>query len=240
MGKEKRNREYAKSIKQALPQWVEDGFPARKPILTLSAMQEVDGTWVAYVTDDEDTHYVTPVEAYDARNSNELDWQFTKLINRPGWGRVRGGLFFEKGAGHRLLIAHTSEDTENIIRSDYYYFLKLTKKYRKNPKNWALAYEWLRCHPLFWYRQYDTVKKEHVGHWETDNGLDKTWVSVREGRAKGGKVLIEHGPWHELSAPSLDHRLNAWAPTFEKAYVKLAKNVDKYYAEDGTDRNTSE
>ena len=219
--------------REPLPAWVT--FPDAPPVYEI-----VDNGEAFVIVGVEDKTFEFPSEAYDYI-SDELKGESTfapNALSRKGSGSH--GMFFEKGlksagGGNRLLLAHTQQTTVEYLESDYADFLKLNKKYQKNSDKWELAYHWVRTHPAFWHRH-----KIDTPHWDFENGWDSKWETVYRHKGKT-VVMLEHGPWLEEDGevlPSVDHDLDARAATFEEAFVKFAKNVNKHYGLDGLKKPT--
>ncbi len=155
-------------------------------------------------------------------------------------GENMGGMFFEKGT-NRLLISFTRDDNYRLLKSQYREFLKLNKRYQSNKKDWVLAYQWVQNHPAF-YHQYPNDYE----HWVIDQGWESCWQSVYRKKGKP-LVLLEHGSWLDQTdendqvlnvktISSHDIDLDSSATTYEKAVIKFAKRVNKYYNELGERR----
>jgi hypothetical protein len=220
-----------------LPAW----FPA-PPVLpsrTIRAV-EIEGEWKVVIDELPGEVWDTPVEAYDSVKERDIDITLDKSLNRDEWGHFIGsGMFFANKAtpdatSVRGLIGRTQADHLWLDKSRYSYYLRDTDEYRADPENWVKAYNWLEAHPMFWINTDPTY---YLG-WQKENGLSDLWTSVGTHANGEPYVMLEGGPHtDDFSQRSLDHRLDAVGATFEEAYIKFAKNVDKYYDKSGEERH---
>jgi len=209
-------------------------FAPTKAVLTLSA---VDG--LILVDKDPARSFSTPSEAYDAMrklHGEDIAFVFDKSLNQKKFGELLNGMFFaakDKDSNFsRLLLSWTSGDEILGLKYTYADFLKLDKEFRESPEDWTLAYRWLRAHPVFWY-----VTPTQPFSWVTDDGFEHVWTWVTRHKGKS-YVALEHGAAvdPERTHHYHDPRFDVSAPSFEKAYLKLAKKVDKYYNTDGSEK----
>lgn len=234
MGKRKReNESYRRlSTETVLPEWLVAELPEHEAHIVVS--WEEDGFHLS----DTDEIFATVSEAYDAAQAVEgKQTVLDKSVHKHG-GKMIGGAFFvdvEEGkTSARLLISHTTEDTEGLLKYAYGHWLEAENPaYLKNQDDWVVAYSWLRSHPIFWKR----TKEEKTVDWETDYGITDfyMWVTKRKGKPR---VYLEAGAH---VAPSYTHsyhdlRLDVQAETIEKAYIRLAKKVNKFFNADGTEK----
>ena len=127
----------------------------------------------------------------------------------------------------------TGLSEKELYTLSFIHWLHFAKEYLANPDDWASAYHFIASHPIFWKRR---EYADGTWEWKRDHGHDGFWISVSRGDEGG--VLLEHGP---SRAPDYkmfyhDHNMDVWAPTFEEAYVKYAKNVHEKYTLDGYER----
>ena len=143
------------------------------------------------------------------------------------------GVILEK-ATKRMIVSHTSQDTINTLKADYYDFLELDREYSENPEDWVIAYSWVASHPAFYHRH-----KPDVTFWNFCDGWESKWESVYRSEDGETLVFIEHGPFlgTERVRSTHDPRLDSSGKNFEEAYVNFAKKVSKYYDLLGEDRN---
>lgn len=232
MTKRSENKRQAEIEALVLPDFVT--FAPSNPRFTLSAV-----AGVILVDNDPSKAFSSPAEAYDTMrklHGREIDFIFDKSLGQKKFGTLYGGMFFakpEKGStAARLLISYTHDDHVLGMKHEYAEFLRLDKQYQKSPGSWALAHQWLSRHPAFW-----SVSPHHPFTWDTDGGLEKvhTYVSHRKGVPV---VYLETGATVEPERTRRYHdiRMDTRASSFEKAYVKLAKKVNRYYNTDGSEK----
>lgn len=218
------------SAKNTLPEWLTAELPEPRPTVTISWS---DGQF--HVTGHPNP-YPTIIEAYDTVKEADTAIIFDKSVNGHG-GKLYHHIFFckaEKGKkSARLLISFTDEKHLDILQSDYDEWMKRHQRYEKDPKSWVKAYNWLQHHPLFWHR----MKNEKTYHWVTDDGLKSNSVFIWKRNGKP-EVHMEHGGHVETDYTTFYHdlKLDTRAKNFEKAYIKLAKLVNKFYNPDGTEK----
>lgn len=125
----------------------------------------------------------------------------------------------------------TDEDRVMRIKLDYFYFLRQAEKYAAKPDNLSRAYYFIHEHPAFWHL-YD---RENPTSWETHDGHKAVSVHVKEKKDGSIRVFLNAGGSAEGERASFtyDPDLNVTAKTLDKAYIKLAKRVAKYYGLDG-------
>lgn len=148
---------------------------------------------------------------------------------------------------YRMMLS-ISNNSGEILEYSYSAFRKIAKKYLKNRNSFYYAYYFLMYHPAFWQLEGD-LKKDKMLFWHTDQGLASLWHSVYKTREGETKHLLEHGPCMDEKetirgevfntpnrTPSHDIRLDVVARTYEKAIIKLAKRVNKFYLMNGEER----
>lgn len=137
---------------------------------------------------------------------------------------------------HRALISSTSDDEQWIAKHGYLSFLNLTVEYENNPKSFVTAYNWLDKHPAFWSR----YKVESL-HW-SENSNRHIWCGVTTNKKGKTVIMLEHGAAVEPERTSHYHdlRLDVNAKTYEKAIIKLAVLVHKFFHVDGSERKNVE
>lgn len=155
------------------------------------------------------------------------------INNSPDVEENMGGMVFLRPnakTGHRGILLGAS-DSRLLAINKYFQFFKLAKAYLENPDDLMLAYSFLECHPAFWYLPKG---EKHQFNWQYESGLHSLWIGLTKNKGKT-VVMLEHGP---SVAPayhihSHDHYLDVYAPSFDEAYIQLAKNVHKHYYLDG-------
>lgn len=217
----------------ALPAWFLAELPEHTPTTTIFFK---DGLF-RFST--EKTTFSTIIEAYDyGRSLENIDVILDPSVNNHG-GRLRAGMFFgvktKNSKFTRLLMSHTTHDTLQMLKYEYATWVQDTHPtWLKNQNDWVEAYNWLQKHPAFWYRN----TKEKTFDWGQSEGLKTAWVYPYRDQKKKIHVLMEHGAHVEPEYKSHYHdmRLDVRAKTVEKAYILLAKKVNKFFNPDGTER----
>jgi len=224
---------YALSARTKLPEWLRAELPDHKPT---QAVSYADGN---FIVEGLDKVFSTVVEAYD--EAEEDDTRQTVLdasLNGHGGELIAGSFFVDIKEGEtssRLLVGFTSESHEELLKHDYGIWLEKTLvEYEEDPADWVKSYNFLKFHPLFWYR----AKDEKTFDWGTDEGFNNLMHAVYTHEDEL-VVRLEHGGHVETTYTSfyLDDRLTVRTKTFEEGYVALAANVHKYYAPDGMERS---
>lgn len=148
-----------------------------------------------------------------------------------------GGMIFMKprrGSG-RMLFAPV--DHRRLAVAHFYQFLKGAKAWLDNQDDLILAYYFLEHHPVFWYRNRTTAEtRPHA--WITDHGLKGVWIGLSRKDNGENVIMLEHGAAVQPDRVMHYHdpRLDVWAPTFDDAYIQLAKKVHQYFTLDGEER----
>lgn len=221
-------------MKQTLPAWLAEYLPEPRPSITLS----FDANKEVFLLGEEDFDSVEA--AYDSLDQDLHPVYFDKSIDGHGGSLVNGFFFCDN---KRLLLSLTDEDRIEMLVEDYKTWVEVTDAtYQKNPNSFYDAYHWLQQHPAFWTAPRQE-KTENKLTWVTDHGLKSMWMTVVEDKDKI-KVWLEHGSHVGLESQHTtpythhyhDTRLDVTEETYEKAIIALAKNVNKYFATDGTER----
>lgn len=151
---------------------------------------------------------------------------------------------------NRLCLAYGANYAlEDLEHSLEYFIQAVAKRYTKQPKDFYTSYMFLSYHPLFW-SLFGDINKNGILFWQTDEGLERMWHTVYK-QKKSGKTLhlLEHGEYLEeeiefegqtLKVParhsSHDINLDVVAKSYEKAIIKLAGRVNKFYDLTGSPR----
>jgi hypothetical protein len=177
-------------------------------------------------------------DLYERIHEADEDVEFdASVLDAPGVKGVMGldmvSTEIPDSTNRRVLISKV--DNQSLEHNRYFQFLKLTKEWLVDTSNWVLAYQFIETHPAFWHR----VQPERAEHlWSLEQGHKGMWVCVMTNDYGDPVVMLEHG---QSVAPKHDHhyhdlRLDVWAPTFEDAYVQMARKVHKFFALDGEER----
>lgn len=139
-----------------------------------------------------------------------------------------------------MFFGHSSDfSTPALVNADYRSFLSWEKAVRDNPEQVGAAYEFIKQHPMFWYKKEGRKGNPEV---VTGNGWDRlgfevfTKLDKKTGEVKT-TVTIETGigNYHDLN-------LDVYAPSFDAALIELAKLILKHYDSHGgfTDKRKKE
>jgi hypothetical protein len=144
-----------------------------------------------------------------------------------------GGIYMEPGT-NRLLASYDANLHEDIVRDGYKEFLDAWRVYAKHPENFYVSYNYLNRHPAFWqgYKMKDDIS------WECDYGMGEAMISVymEEGLVR---VLLEHGPYVDdlHKTHTIDPRIVSVDDSYEAAVILMAKRVNDFYDETGSEIN---
>lgn len=218
------------------PSFVTFETPKKKHVIFFDGAQfhappEVEGYWDSL----EELYDHIEREIGDDADFDESVFKSDQVKDNIG-----GMLFLNKTPGATGLRARTSRlimspvDHRALAVNQYYQWLKSAKAWLENQDDFLSAYSFLVGHPAFWTRQ----SKDHPNDWNTDHGVSTMWTYPT---SKGGKVLwmMETGGavrpdflhrYHDL-------RLDVYAKSYEKAIVKTAKKVHKFFGLDGEERS---
>jgi len=190
---------------------------------------------------DEVGEYETLSKAYDEINRRDINVKFDESVRLSG--EVEDfmgddlsmiGVPSSRDGFRRMLIGRGREGQDTLDYHHYYQFLCLAKKWLENQDDFVLAYSFISSHPAFWYRP-NADRFPHM--WDTENGHHSVWVGLSKNDGVP-VVMLEHGssvaPEHTMHYH--DFRLDVWAPTFEEAYIDLAKRTHKFFSLDGEER----
>jgi hypothetical protein len=185
--------------------------------------------------------YETLAEAYDDVERQDVQVKFDESVRQSeqvkdfmGDDLSMIGVPSGRKNYRRILIGRGTDGQDTLDYSHFYHFLCLTKKWLENQDDFVLAYQFIAAHPAFWYRP-SPERSPHM--WDTENGHHSVWVGLSKNDGVP-VVMLEHGssvePEHTMHYH--DFRLDVWAPTFEEAYIDLAKKTHKFFSLDGEDR----
>lgn len=216
-----------------LPAWFSAELPEPEPTVTITYKNKL------FHLSTETTSFTTIIAAYDyARSLDNTGIIFDPSINKHG-GKLSGEMFFcareANTSTSRLLMAQTTQSRLQMLKYEYAVWTKETHPtWLKNQNDWVEAYNWLQHHPAFWYRNTE----DKTFNWGMDEGLKSVWQFAYRDKKKNSYVGMEHGTHVEPEYKYHYHdvRLDVTAKTFEKAYILLAKKVNKFFNPDGTER----
>lgn len=139
----------------------------------------------------------------------------------------------------RALMSHTDEEKIESLEESYVEFLKIAEKYENNREDFMTCYEFVDSHPAFWHK----ISTKEKFYWETYGYCQKIWSYPMSNEDNNTFYWSLEAGMHvepEYVEHYHDWRIDSSGETIEKAYIKLAKNVYKYYNLDGTENETEE
>ena len=225
-----------------LPKWLQEGLPSILPVWTI----KWEPNTCKFVLEDDTGHWVTEAETFaEIYDSYHREEQFTLTadpsVKGHGVNGTAGSLLEEGPSGSyplnatRMFIFVTDESRLAILKQSYKTWLEDTHPtWMQNQEDWAVAYNWLQSHPIFWAR----TENKLTWNWETENGHASLWVSVSYGEDGCPVVMMEHGSHiaPEYTSHYHDMRLDVYARNFEEGYIEMAKLVHKFFDETGEER----
>lgn len=132
--------------------------------------------------------------------------------------------------GGRFLIAITEIDKVLMLKYQLLTFYQIAEQYHNDPNNFTNALNFIEKHLIFWTRNYGGRDWEY--HFTP-------WVEFATNEKGKPICMLEAGEHHvesNYTETCHDYRLDVYAPTYEKAIIKLAKRITKYYNDDGTEK----
>lgn len=249
--------------KANLPEWLrEQLLPPREAVI----ISFEDGKYVVYnphVEEDEKRKaYDSIKDAYENNHElssnmriddsvlKELDVEDSLFISYPS----------ERNPKYSTMVVTTSDESRlMLLEYSYKSFLETAEKYREDPSNFRNAYSFVVDHPAFWIKpekfqkldkddssESENTKWRRNYDWKTSCDQD-VWTAPlfnkdkKTGELKhcwaleiGGHITDEYlYRYHDL-------RLDVYADTIEEAYVILAEKVNKFFNDDGTEKENVE
>lgn len=211
-------------------------FEEVKPIHEISWTEEtgyvaegVDGEWESI---EELADFIERDLKHDAKFHDSI-------LGSPDVEDDLGGMVFlkdkEDRGSSRMLLGPV--DKRGLAVYKYYSFLGGAKAWLENQDDMVLAYSFLESHPAFWSRSRSQIDR-FPHEWKMDQWLSGVWIGLSRKENGENVIMLEHGAAVEPDRVMHYHdtRLDVWAPTFEEAYIQLAKNVHKYFYLDGEAR----
>lgn len=125
-------------------------------------------------------------------------------------------------------------------RVAYKNFLRNTKSYEKNPKDLAAVREFIQYHPLFWnVRTEDSKFYGFRNNIIMTRGWDQIYFEIIPGKKnKKATVILEAGGTTADRVTFYhDYSLDVASTSIDKAYIKMAARIHKFYNEHGALRN---
>lgn len=225
-----------------LPEWFLKELPEIEEPATLLYR---DGKYVAVAPGGEEKFFETLDESYNYINGQwNLEVEFDKSLPEVEDDEFRSedlnfvfGKSDEKGS--RQLFA-SNPDARKLasFEETYNEFLKVAEKLGNNPGDFATAYNFVDAHPAFWNRP----SKENpwtwmtVGHCSAHNGRLSLDPFFEEDGSYIWKIETGSHVDDDYSGRYYDYRLDSYGKTVEEAYINLAQLIDKFYNNDGTEK----
>lgn len=221
-----------------LPAWFDEQVKHFKPVVEISW----NGTHATAQVGDA-LYYGTPWEVYEQINIRDAPYDITFNPNLEGHG---GSFLWDdmyawfNTDDNYCMISSTDKDSYFLYENSYQHFLNLDERYQQNPDDALLAYDWLVRHPAFWWRPRNS------NDWLLDRGLDSLYVDVSSSNERwvlmeGGGTVRDPGGGNPGEPGSFSHhyhdcRLDVVGTSFDDAYIKYAKAVNKHFDKEGNDR----
>jgi hypothetical protein len=217
-------------------------FEPEKPIKVIRYDSSDETFWI------DDLQFESLNNAYDHVDVQEFDTKFDPSVKNSS--DYRGDFFSssfksddlsmittksDKTNFNRILIGKGPEESNTLEYAQFFQFLRSAKRYLENQDDFVEAWHFITHHPAFWYRP---AADRQPFLWSTDDGHHSVWQYPTRNDKGEIVVMLEHGssvePEHTMHYH--DCRLDVWAPTFEEAYIDLAKKTHKFFSLDGEDR----
>lgn len=130
-----------------------------------------------------------------------------------------------------------NEELVNNLEEAFSQSLKYAQNYREDPTNFVDAYQLVKSHPAFWWRD----ECDPDSPWHTNDYDKRVWVEAL-GDSADYKWALEAGRSVEGDHTHHYHdlRLDVYGIPLEEAYIKLANIVYQVFKEDGTERENIE
>lgn len=218
-----------------LPKWLQ----AELPIPSIPAKISYHEDTHTYVLEDDDgssRSFDNFKEAYDA---NRMSSDLVISDNVPesdDYGFVYVPVYENT---NRLLFSHSDETRLQLLIWRYEAFLKAALKYRKDPRNFSKAYNFIIFHPAFWTKRIlrDTERNEKTFYWQTSR-FNTPFFEVFISSDDSYTWFIESGPHisPEYTQRSHDFRLDVYGRTPEECVFELAEKLEKLFNDDGSEK----
>lgn len=208
-----------------LPDWIE--LPAPRPFATIHAQ---GGLFAAEGSDGE--VIAVGIDIYDiyARTSNNYNLEITAAAKAAG--NVQGDEDFmlsvptDDGMLLAMIIINDMERWD-MLQGAFHDAVANIRAYRDEP-SLSNAYNMLDTHPAFWTR----VEEEPTWNWQIDGHVQNLRFFLAE-----GEWMMEAGSHTPgFTGHYYDPRLDVYGDTFEDCLLAMAAKVDKFFHEDGTER----
>jgi len=203
----------------------------------------------------------------EAQKHANVDFKITKrAINKaleqyPGSKNHFGFLSIKNpGGGYYTMVGSmTDAHRMHILLNDYLYAQEAYQTWLKEPDTFINAWRMLDRHPAFWIRDfkklyYEPIRRSDLWDWRASGLCQDLYIEPYASKNGKVQITIEAGSHVESVQNWINHqeiqidgyyedhyhdvRLNTAAKTYEKAIIRLAKKVDKYFDNKGTERRS--
>lgn len=205
-----------------LPPWI--GLPAPRPFVYIDYNYEL-----SYFVDFEGGIEVfdTLEEAYGAVDNYNFEIS-PAALEAAGGNDDDGLITIPASNGYsRLLIRLNDIERWDMVQWEYHQAVQNIRDWRDNPTLDNACYM-LDTHPAFWTRH----KYEPTWDWKADGHVKEFWFA----RGDDCWMMEAGGHTEDFVHKFHDLRLDIWEDTFEDCIIKMAVLVDKFFNEDGTER----
>lgn len=207
-----------------LPDWLEENLPTPRPV---EYIYYRDGAFYF-----RNWPYATFAEAYDAV-TRDANMDFDQSVkDKMGWSD--NGLLFTEEGSNRLFVVSTDQERLWLVEQDFTNSIEAIRDWRNNKDDFKASYYMLDGHPAFWTRH----TPEPMYDWSNwGNVSEKFWFAPA---TKG--MMMECGAHIEPDYTDTYHdlRLDTFGESFEDCIIQTAALVDKFFHEDGTERENVE
>lgn len=207
-----------------LPDWIE--LPAPRPAA------EIDYVSGVYVLLSNGEVMWAEKDIYDVyKLSKDYNTEFTPAaIKECGGDETWLGLRLPPDDRGHIPVMLSLSDIErwDMLQADFHEAVCNIRRWRENP-SLDNAYWMLDTHPAFWSRRTD----EPTWDWEASGHMQRVWFAPTGG---GGWTMETGGHTEDMTSHFHDLRLDVYSDTFENCILKMAELVDKFFHEDGNER----
>lgn len=221
-----------------LPEWLQKELPDPSAPATISYDKDTS-TYVLVDDDGTSRSFDNLEKAYDAERS-AVDVVISEDVpESDDYGFITVPTH-DRHHSVRMLFSRSDDDRVLSLVQEYEAFLQVASEYRDDSENFAKAYSFVSAHPAFWTRgrglgnerAFDwTTYDFNIPHFEValhDNGSHSWFI---ESGAHVPPDYTEH--YHDL-------RLDVYGETPEACVLELAKKLDKFFNDDGSEKENVE
>lgn len=207
-----------------LPDWIE--LPPLRPYAYIDYRPLSQAFSVDMVGEDFTT-FETLEEAYEF--CRDFDFEITDRALQEAGAENNNGFIFMPN--NRLLLVLNDIERWDMLQNDFHEAVHNIRRWREDP-SLDNAYWMLDTHPSFWTRHVEVPTWE----WKTDGHTKDFWFAY----GNGCWMMEAGGHTDDLMYKFHDLRLDVYEDTFENCILKMAELVDKFFHEDGNERENVE